>query len=116
MGEDGDSGMNITWIEGPSRPYVKDDALYLPHTQNDVRWSEITTKLTIAVIRMEWKDASELGWVAEWIFFNTEQEIPWDEVQDKVSVARSFREWNFHPDDVIPWGDDIETLIALEQS
>lgn len=107
------------------RPYVEEDILYLPRDQSRLnavtrRWYTVTRNPVISVVRIEWtQDANinDLGWIAEWVFFVDGQEVNWSNIEDQVTVAYETRQSTLvpHPADIIPWSDDIETLVALER-
>lgn len=121
--------MNIVQVDGLERPYIENNTLYMPDDRQmgsalAVRWLVITEVPVISVIRVEWEgDTSkdwtqDIGWAAEWVFFADSDEVEWDGILNKITIAREFRErhWVPQPNDVIPWGDGIETLIALESA
>ena len=110
--------MNIVRVDGLDQPYMEDDTIYMPTgTNSDTQWC-VVSKIPIAIIvRVVWASNpgySDMGWVVDkWMFFDR-QEIAWEQVQDKVAVAREARKRLRLDNSVIPWGDDIETLVALE--
>ena len=56
--------------------------------------------------------------IIKWIFHIDKNFVSWDDlgIEDKLAVTREFmRSWYAVKGDVIPWGDDIETLVALER-
>ena len=62
--------------------------------------------------------ARELGGSGtyQWAFFRNEAEITWDEVQDQMGIVEAYRRI-FHAERKghwVPWGDEIEALVALE--
>ena len=55
--------------------------------------------------------------IVEWTFHVDGNSVSWDDlgIEDRLTVAREFvRRWYVVEGDVIPWGEDIETLVALE--
>lgn len=56
--------------------------------------------------------------IIKWIFYIDNRLVSWDNlgVGDRLAIAREFMQnWYLVKGDVIPWGDDIETLVALER-
>ena len=109
--------MKTVHVDSISRPCIEDDILCLP-TIGSCRWVIIATGPITVCAALKWARNNNMETFTDWVFFANEKEIPWDRIPDKVSIAHSCRKWSplFHPDDVIPWGDDIETLVALERS
>ena len=115
--------MNIVQVNDLERPYIENSTLYMPDDyqmagDGATRWMIITEEPVVSILQIKWEHIAQTGWAAEWMFFMNGQEVKWDNVPDKIAVAREFRgdHWTPMPNDVIPWGDDIETLIALESS
>ncbi len=121
--------MNTVQVDDLERPYVENNTLYVPSdcqmgSALAVRWLVITEVPVISVIRIKWEaDTSkswtqDIGWATEWVFFADGNEVEWDSILNKTAIAREFRgrHWVPQPNDAIPWGEDIETLLALESA